>query len=187
MILSNLSILSAIASGDLNIEGLNGLDPTKAPFNTSSVDLRLGATIVIPKKFEEPIDLRHSYPSSVLTQHSKHVTLTEREPFILEPGQFVLGNTLERVTFPRKIGRPAYSGRVEGKSSRARFGLAVHITAPTIHNDFSGTVTLEIMNFGQSPIFLHPGVYICQLIVEQLDAVPFSAPNQFSGQSTPIG
>jgi dCTP deaminase len=115
------------------------------------------------------------------------VLLTDEAPFVLEPGQFVLGSTLEKVTFPRKIGRPAYSGRVEGKSSRARFGLAVHITAPTIHNDFSGTVTLEIMNFGQSSIYLHPGVYICQLIVEQLDAVPFSAPNQFSGQKSPIG
>lgn len=187
MILSNLSILEALRAGTLMIEGLAGLDPSKAPFNTSSVDLRLGSTLVVPGKLNEPLDLRKTYPGNHLLKNSTTLEITEDSPYLLEPYTFVLGKTIERVALPLQQNKPCFSARVEGKSSRARFGLAVHITAPTIHNEFSGSITLEMMNFGPNPILLHPGVFICQLIVEEVDKSPFTAPNQFTGQSTPVG
>lgn len=187
MILSNLSILEAIKQRFLMIENLAGVDPACAPFNTSSVDLRLGHEIIIPKRAKKPLDLRCSYPGEMLYRTSKRVQISESKPYRLKPYTFVLGTTVEKVAFPRNPNGPCYSARVEGKSSRARFGLLVHMTAPTIHCDFTGLITLEIMNVGPTDIWLHPSVYICQLIVEQVDQQPYSAPNQFIGQQNPIG
>jgi dCTP deaminase len=88
---------------------------------------------------------------------------------ILDPGQFLLALTHERVSFP-KASRLA--ARVEGKSSLARIGLAVHVTAPTIHADFEGEIALEIVNLGDLRIRLRPGMAICQLIVEEVHGTP---------------
>jgi dCTP deaminase len=76
---------------------------------------------------------------------------------------------------------------VEGKSSYARCGLLVHFTAPTIHAGFSGTITLELINFGPLKIELYPDMPICQLIVEQVSGMPFRNDSQFQGQSRPGG
>ena len=69
------------------------------------------------------------------------------------------------------------------RSSYARCGLLVHFTAPTIHAGYSGTITLELINFGPFPILLYPGAPICQLIVEQVSGTPFRNDSQFQGQS----
>lgn len=75
------------------------------------------------------------------------------------------------------------AARVEGKSSLARIGLAVHITAPTIHAGFDGQIRLEIVNHGPLPILLKPGMRICQLIFEQTLGTPDKVyGGQFAGQ-----
>jgi len=79
------------------------------------------------------------------------------------------------------------AARIEGRSSLARFGLIVHCTAPTIHAEFSGNITLEITNLGSYPIMLRPGMRICQLIVETVEGVPVEAKSQFHGQQEPAG
>jgi dCTP deaminase len=80
------------------------------------------------------------------------------------------------------------AARIEGKSSRARLGLLVHFTAPTVHPGFSGTLTLEMINLGPVDIQLFPGMPIAQLIVEEVKGRPdFNNPSQFQGQSTAAG
>lgn len=78
--------------------------------------------------------------------------------------------------------------RVEGRSSLARQGLIVHFTAPTIHTDFNGTITLEMINLGKMPLILTPGMRICQLIIESVIGVPTPVGlSQFQNQQTPAG
>lgn len=86
-----------------------------------------------------------------------------KEGYLLASKKFVLGWTIERVELPVHA---KLAARVEGKSSLARFGLGVHITAPTIHSGFALPIRLEIINHGYLPIRLRTGMRICQLIFE---------------------
>ena len=81
-----------------------------------------------------------------------------QEPFILHPGEFVLGSTYERVSLPDDV-----AARLEGKSSLGRLGLLTHSTAGFIDPGFSGHVTLELSNVATLPIKLWPGMKIGQL------------------------
>ncbi|WP_235487797.1 dCTP deaminase, partial [Frankia sp. AvcI1] len=85
------------------------------------------------------------------------------EPFVLHPGEFVLGSTLEIVTLPDDL-----AGRLEGKSSLGRLGLLTHSTAGFIDPGFSGHVTLELSNVATLPIKLWPGMKIGQLCLFRL-------------------
>jgi dCTP deaminase len=97
----------------------------------------------------------------------------------LDPGSFFLGWTLQAVQLPH---RSRIAARVEGKSSLARLGMGVHVTAPTIHAGFGyadrhpdwvgNPIQLEIWNTGPKPITLKPGMKICQLIFEWVDGTP---------------
>ena len=184
MILSNDDIAKAIEERDIVIDPL--APPELEPFNTSSLDLRLAP--IIRKPNADPIVHRLDAPYSkeYMARNSETFDLT-RQPYTLKPNTFVLGQTLESVAFPMRTGRPAYAARIEGRSSRARLGMLVHFTAPTIHCGFFGPVTLEIINLGPNDIELRPGVFICQLIVEQVSSIPSDAANQFAGQSDPSG
>ena len=76
------------------------------------------------------------------------------------------------------------AGRVEGKSGLARLGIAVHVTAPTIHAGFEGQVRLEMFNHGAIPVRLRAGMRICQLILEQTLGTPVkSYKGRFAGQT----
>src|SRR5262249_55912295 len=101
--------------------------------------------------------------------------------------KFVLGRTRERVHLPIREEGKTLAARVEGKSSRARCGLLVHFTAPTVHAGFEGTITLEMINLGAYPILLFPGMEICQLIIERVEGLPSPAPSQFHLQRTAVG
>ena len=81
----------------------------------------------------------------------------------LEPRRLVLGKTLEYITLPSHL-----AGRIEGKSSLARFGLSVHVTAPTVVAGFQGRLVLEMYNSGPFRIELSHGMKIAQLILEQV-------------------
>ena len=87
------------------------------------------------------------------------------EPFILHPGEFVLGSTYEVVTLPDDV-----AGRLEGKSSLGRLGLLTHSTAGFIDPGFSGHVTLELSNVATLPIKLYPGMKIGQLCLFRLSS-----------------
>jgi len=125
--------------------------------------------------------------SNVDPENYEHVTGTEMQPFRLDPGRFVLAQTLERLELPLDEDGPCLAARVEGRSSFARCGMLVHFTAPTIHAGFSGHITLEIANLSPTAILLRPGVYVCQLILEEVVGGPFANPSQFHGQTQPGG
>lgn len=182
-----------LKNGDFFIEDLEQItDPGKAPFNTSAIDLRLGNEIIIPKAEEMPVLIDLSSGKSItklLSASSEKITISKSQPFILKKNQFILASTRERVSFPINTGKgkKCFSARVEGKSSIARCGIIIHLTAPTIHSNFYGTITLELINLGNYDFALFPDMYICQLIIEEVKGCPSIAPNQFIGQTSPIG
>lgn len=144
----------------------------------------------MPKTGDAPIqlDLRKPGIAALLAKHCEVRRLHEDQPYSLRPGRFLLASTLERVSFPIEgAGETTLAARIEGKSSLARCGLLVHFTAPTIHAGFSGHITLEMINLGPADILLTPGMFICQLIVEEVRGRPADAPAQFRGQKRPVG
>ncbi|MCC9197032.1 dCTP deaminase [Arthrobacter sp. zg-Y820] len=120
----------------------------------SSVDVRID-------RFFRLFD-NHKYahidPSLDQPDLTRLVEVDPDEPFILHPGEFVLGSTYETVTLPDDI-----AARLEGKSSLGRLGLLTHSTAGFIDPGFSGHVTLELSNMATLPIKLWPGSKIGQL------------------------
>jgi dCTP deaminase len=101
-------------------------------------------------------------------QQDELTSLVEAEgdsPFVLHPGEFVLGSTLEVVTVPDDL-----AGRLEGKSSLGRLGLLTHSTAGFIDPGFSGHITLELSNVANLPITLWPGMKIGQLCLFRLSS-----------------
>jgi dCTP deaminase len=87
------------------------------------------------------------------------------EPFVLHPGEFVLGSTFEQITLPDDL-----AGRLEGKSSLGRLGLLTHSTAGFIDPGFNGHITLELSNVANLPIILWPGMKIGQLCLFRLSS-----------------
>lgn len=192
MILSNVEIHKALDQGWLVIDPrpeprfpVPGSDD--CPYATTSVDLRLSPELVVPTQGTFVIDV--TQPGSfaeTLSRNSKTYQLTDEQPYHLKPNQFVLGRTLEYVKLPLK-GPIVLAARIEGKSSRARCGLLVHFTAPTVHAGFEGTLTLEMINLSNSTFVLRPKMAIAQLIIEQVLGIPERNPSQFQGQTAPQG
>ena len=193
MILSNTAIHDALDCGRLVIVPTpDPRDPMapNCPYQTSAVDLRLSDEISVYQQGKAPlqVDLRSGGFAKLGASVMEPVKLTEDQPFVLGPNRFVLGRTLERVGFPLSAeADKSLAARVEGKSSYARCGMLVHFTAPTIHAGFEGTIALEIMNLGRYSISLHPGMPICQLIIEEVRGIPIRNDSQFQGQSKAIG
>ncbi|WP_076263329.1 dCTP deaminase [Intrasporangium flavum] len=128
----------------------------------SSVDVRLD-------KFFRLFD-NHKYPYIDPAAEQPELTRLvevgpEEEGFVLHPGEFVLGSTLETVTLPDDL-----AARVEGKSSLGRLGLLTHATAGFVDPGFSGHVTLELSNVATLPIMLYPGMKIGQLCFFRLSS-----------------
>ncbi len=188
MILSNVDIVAAMEAGDIVVEPLAGRDPGIRPFNTTTVDLRLGTWISVPRAdIPATHRLDRAYDPDYIARNSEHETISASRPYMLERDRFVLARTMERIELPIREHRPIYAARVEGKSSRARLGMLVHFTAPTVHAGFEGSITLELINLGPNGIELVPGIFICQLVFEEVRGMLVMAPNQFKGQVSPSG
>jgi dCTP deaminase len=86
------------------------------------------------------------------------VEVAKDEPFIIQPGEFVLAATLETITLPDDI-----VARVDGKSSLGRLGLLIHATAGFVDPGWTGRLTLELSNVAKMPIAVRPGMRICQI------------------------
>ena len=127
----------------------------------ASVDLRLGDTFrVFHNHRVSTIDLRE--PPRGLTEEVK---VDEDQPFVIHPGEFCLGRTMEWIELPDDI-----VSRIEGKSSIGRLGLIVHATAGFCDPGWKGTLTLELNNLTRVPIKLYAGLPIAQLSFMTLDA-----------------
>lgn len=138
------------------------LDPYEpAMIQPSSIDVRLD-------KFFRLFD-NHRYPfidpAEDQPELTRLVEVAQDEPFILHPGEFVLGSTYEAVTLPDDV-----AARLEGKSSLGRLGLLTHSTAGFIDPGFTGHVTLELSNVATLPIKLWPGMKIGQMCFFRLSS-----------------
>lgn len=199
MILSNRGIYAALDAKRIVIEPepLPRLDEAGhvSPFDTHSVDVRLAPNLSIPKSGSYTFDLdgpgRGIRFSDLMARLSDQHVIGP-DGYALSPNQFVLGKTVEYLSLPIQHAKnveegTCYAARFEGKSSRARTGLLVHFTAPTIHPGFEGTITLEIINLGPVPFLLRPNMPIGQLIFEEVRGLPVEKASQFQGQTTPEG
>ncbi len=154
--LSDGTIKRLIADGRIKIDPFD-----EAMVQPASVDLRLGSSFrVFHNHKVTAIDLRE--PPKNLTEH---IDIADGEAFVIHPGEFCLGRTLEHVELPDDI-----VGRIEGKSSIGRLGLIVHATAGFCDPGWKGTLTLELNNLTRVPIRLYTGLPIAQLSFTGLDA-----------------
>jgi dCTP deaminase len=143
-------------------EGRLALDPfDEAMVQPSSIDVRLD------RYFRVFANHRYTHidPAEQQDDLTELVEPKGDEPFILHPGEFVLGSTLEVISLGDDL-----ASRLEGKSSLGRLGLLTHSTAGFIDPGFSGHVTLELSNVANLPIKLYPGMKIGQICVIQLSS-----------------
>lgn len=171
MILTDREIQAALQCQHIKIVPA----PNVEAYSSTSVDLTLAKFIRIwkgdPLKGVEHVFCPGAVGfnfNEVLRQHSDSKEL-DAEGYILKPQEFVLGWTEETIELPTSS---RIAARVEGKSSLARLGIGIHITAPTIHAGFPGPIQLEICNHGIMKVRLVPGMRVCQLIFEQTLGTP---------------
>jgi dCTP deaminase len=177
VLLSDRDIRAAIEAGRV---ALDPYDPTMV--QPSSVDVRIDRYFRVFENHRYP----HIDPAVEQAELTRLVEPDGDEPFILHPGEFVLGSTYEVVSLPEDV-----SARLEGKSSLGRLGLLTHSTAGFIDAGFSGHVTLELSNVATLPIKLWPGMKIGQLCFFRLTS-PAEAPygsgaqgSRYQGQRGP--
>src|ERR671926_1487950 len=177
MVLSDGTIKSEIEAGRISVDPFeeNMVQP-------SSIDVRVDRRFRVFHNARYPyIDVRQ--PMEDLTEL---VEVRDEEPFILHPGEFVLGQTLERVTLPDDL-----VARLEGKSSLGRLGLLIHSTAGFVDSGFSGNLTLELSNVANLPITIYHGMPIGQISFMRMDG-PVERPygsratgSKYQGQAEP--
>jgi len=149
MVLSDRTIREEIAAGRIVIDPFDD-----ALVQPCSVDVRVGDSFRVFRNSRYPyIDVKA--PMDDLTEL---VRIGPEEPFILHPGEFVLGVVFERVALPDDV-----VATLDGKSSLGRLGLVVHQTAGVIDAGFDGHITLELANMANLPITVYPGMRIAQL------------------------
>ncbi|MBM4383317.1 MAG: dCTP deaminase [Deltaproteobacteria bacterium] len=185
-VLSNRALIEAMDAGRLRIDPRPAPTPEVrgSPFGSCSVDLHLGRTIFIPRRgLQVTLDIRGALTPTLDALYERREIADEG--WVLEPGRFLLGRTIEVVDLP--LSGNGLAARIEGRSSFARAGLLVHFTAPTIHAGFTGSIALEIINLGEFALVLRPGSAICQLIVETVEGEPIRSDSQFQHQSAPTG
>ena len=176
MILSDTGI-----EAELNAQRLT-IDPyPQGRIGPSSVDLLLHPTLRILPSPDQMRGVSLDPPlvdvTALLSQQPEH-RLDRDGSYKMRHGQVIIGRTLETVELPIDL-----AGRIEGKSSLARLGLAVHISAPTIQAGFRGSLTLEMYNAGPWTLELTEGMQIAQVIFERLEQTPSHGyQGQFQGQ-----
>ncbi len=177
MLLSDRDLRKELESGRLGVEPFD-----QAMVQPSSIDVRLD------RYFRVFNNTRYTHIDPQLQQDdlTSLVEADRDEPFVLHPGEFVLGSTFEAVTLPDDL-----AGRLEGKSSLGRLGLLTHSTAGFIDPGFTGHITLELSNVANLPITLWPGMKIGQLCLFQLSSsaeFPYGskeAGSRYQGQRGP--
>lgn len=180
VLLSDRDIRAAIDSEGSDALGIEPYDAEMV--QPSSIDVRLD------KFFRVFNNSRYTHidPKQEMPDLTSEVEVAEGDAFVLHPGEFVLGATLEKFTLPANL-----AGRLEGKSSLGRLGLLTHSTAGFIDPGFSGHITLELSNTANLPITLWPGMKVGQLAIFQMSS-PAEAPygsgtlgSKYQGQRGP--
>ena len=176
-VLSDRDIRAALDAGEVRIDPYDPRD-----LQPSSVDLHLDKSFRVFRNNRYPfIDVRAPQPD--LTEL---LTVGADEPFILHPGEFVLGQTLEWVELPNDL-----VSRLEGKSSLGRLGLLIHSTAGYVDPGWKGNLTLELSNVANLPIALYYGMRIGQISFFRMSSAverPYGSAglgSKYQGQSEP--
>jgi dCTP deaminase len=177
MVLSDRTIKQEVAAGRLIFDPYD-----ESLVQPSSVDMRVDRQFRVFHNARYPyIDVKK--PMDELTEL---VTVEGDEAFILHPGEFVLGQTLERVSLPDDL-----VARLEGKSSLGRLGLLIHSTAGFVDAGFEGNLTLELSNVANLPITIYHGMPIGQISFMRMDG-PVERPygerevgSKYQGQAEP--
>jgi len=177
MVLSDRTIKQEVAAGRLIFDPYD-----ESLVQPSSVDMRVDRQFRVFHNARYPyIDVKQ--PMDELTEL---VTVEGDEAFILHPGEFVLGQTLERVSLPDDL-----VARLEGKSSLGRLGLLIHSTAGFVDAGFEGNLTLELSNVANLPITIYHGMPIGQISFMRMDG-PVEKPygerevgSKYQGQAEP--
>ena len=177
MVLSDRTIRAEVEAGRIVLDPFDA-----AMIQPSSVDVRVDRRFRVFHNARYPyIDVRQ--PMDELTEL---VTIDDEAPFILHPGEFVLGQTLERVRLPDDV-----VARLEGKSSLGRLGLLIHSTAGFVDAGFEGNLTLELSNVANLPITIYHGMPIGQMSFMRMDG-PVERPygsgenrSKYQGQGEP--
>ena len=156
MVLSDRDIRAEIEAGRIVI------DPyVPEAVQPSSVDLHLDSRFRVFRNSRYPyIDVREEQP-----ELTELVAIDGDDPFILHPGEFVLGSTLERVALPDDV-----VARLDGKSSLGRLGLLIHSTAGFVDPGWDGNLTLELSNVANLPITLYDGMKIGQISFQRMSS-----------------
>jgi len=180
MILSDADILDRLEAGDLVVEPLDEPDLQIQP---ASVDLRLGREFL---EFQHAnIPCIHPTSEQEVAEYVEETVVDEGGEFILHPGDFVLGTTVETVEIPDDL-----IAHVEGRSSLGRLAVVVHATAGLCDPGYRGQITLELSNLGTAPVALTPGMRISQLTFTELSS-PAERPygeergSKYQGQEGP--
>lgn len=154
MILSDRTIREHLVSGAITIDPIDD-----SAIQPSSVDVRLDHRFLVFRNHTRGlIDVKED-----LSDLTEPVEATDEDPFILHPGEFVLGSTLERLALPDDL-----VARLEGKSSLGRLGLLIHSTAGFVDAGWDGQITLELSNVASLPITLYPGMRVGQVSFMQM-------------------
>jgi dCTP deaminase len=152
-VLTREEIEKELASGRLRIEPLD-----RSQIGPASVDLHLGREIrVMDGQTKGPI---HVLEDAEPTGSIQIVEMDEH--YVLEPGQTVLGLTQERLFLPSDL-----CAWIEGRSRIARLGLAIHVTSGFVQPGVANHQVLEMSNVAGVPLALHPGIRICQIVLER--------------------
>ena len=181
MILSDRDIKKAIQDKVVEITSEDGKHGEV--IGPSSYDIRLGKFFKVYKHAH--IAVLDPTDAESFKNVTETVEIEDGKPFIVQPGEFVLGVTMERVKLPEHL-----VARVEGRSSLGRLGIIIHSTAGFIDPGFEGTVTLEITNINRMPVALYPGMRIGQLAFETMTSaaeIPYNkkTTSKYMGQSLP--
>lgn len=181
MILSDRDIKKALASGQIKITPK--IDE-KEQLGSCSVDLRLGSVFRVFNHSKcAYVDLRQPPQDKDLT---KKIIVKKDEAFIMQPGEFALAATQEKIELPDDL-----LARLEGRSSLGRLGIIIHSTAAIFDPGFQGKVVMELGNLGKMPVALYPGMRICSLTFEKLTSpaeVPYHRKKdaKYAGQKEPL-
>lgn len=158
MVLSDIDIIERLSNESIVIEPY-----TEDNVEPASVDLRLGHDF---EKVFKPNIPEKRVRAVLSDEEESHIGYEECEPpVIIEPGQLILGTTLERVEMPDDL-----AAQVLGRSSLGRLGVSVHQTAGYIDPGFEGQITLELANHGPVPVELEPELRICQIVFKELSS-----------------
>lgn len=160
MILSDRHIRERLARGDLKIGPLE--DP-ELQIQPASVDVRLGDEFIVYRPSQVAcLDPRDP---DTLSAAAERLKIAHAQSFILHPGEFGLGTTVEEVSIPDDL-----VATVDGRSSIGRLAVVVHATAGFIDPGFSGQITLELSNIGPIPVRLWPGMRVAQIVLHELSS-----------------